>query len=159
MIPIETKYLKPRSYFILLALLPVAVYFYIALAVSGRETHVWIVGILISLVPLGLFFYHLKSYVLLDNDGITTKTPFRESMIRWNDISRSYMETRFTGRSSKRYWYFEQEKGKRVSFATGMYSRRSLRDIAEALVTRCPKADIEPRIINISQGKFPWYIL
>ena len=159
MIPIETTYVKPRSYFVLLALVPVAVYFYVAVSVSGRESHIWLIGLLISLVPLGIFFYHWKSYVLLDNDGITTKTPFRETMIRWNDITRSYMETTFTGRSSKRYWYFEREKGKGVSFATGLYSRRSLRSVAEALVTKCPKAAIEPRIINISQGKFPWYIL
>lgn len=159
MIPIETKCVKPRSYFLLLALLPVAIYFYVAIAVSDWATHVWLVGILISLVPLGIFFYHWKSQVMFDNEGITARTPFQETTIRWNDIKRSYIEKTFTGRSSKRYWYFEREKGKGVSFAIGLYSRRALRDVAEALVTKCPKADIESRIINISQGKFPWYIL
>jgi hypothetical protein len=38
------------------------------------------------------------------------------------------------------------------------YSRKDLRKIAEAVVIKCAKAEIDPRIQNMAEGRFPWYI-
>lgn len=158
MIPIETKYLKPRSGFLLIGLLPLGVLLYVATQTNGDDKQLMLVFSLIALIPLAMFFFHAKSYVVIDNDGITHKTPFRQRTISWNDVTRSYFKIRHTGKSSQRLWYFENVIGKGLSFTTGLYSRRSLQAIAEALLTKRPDAEIEQKIRNIAEGKFPWYI-
>jgi hypothetical protein len=157
-IPIQTTHLRPRSYFALLAMIPVVLYLYVALKMNREDQTLWIITGFISAIPLGIFFYNWKSRVLIDNDGITSKTPFNERAINWKDITRSYLKVRHTGKSSQRRWHFENITGKGPSFSTGLYSRRSLRTIAEALTTKCPNAEIEPKIRDMAEGRFPWYI-
>ncbi len=158
MIPIQTTYLKPRSGFMLIGLLPLGVLIYVMMNTNGDDKQLMLVFSLISLIPLGMFFFHAKSYVMIDNDGITHKTPFRQRTIGWNEVTRSYFKIRHTGKSSQRLWYFENVVGKGLSFTTGLYSRKSLRAVAEALVTKRPQAEIDQKIRNIAEGNFPWYI-
>jgi c-di-AMP phosphodiesterase-like protein len=156
MIPVQTTFLRPRSGIILLALLPVLVLVIVANPVNN-DSALKIASVLMLLIPVCIYIFVTNSYVEFDNDGITHRTPFKTRIIRWKDVTRSYMKVIHTGKSAKRMWYLENDK-EQFRFATNLYSRRSLRSIAEALLQKAPQAAIEQRIRDIAEGKFPWYI-
>jgi hypothetical protein len=170
MIPVQAAQLRPRSAFILLSLIPVVCLFYVAVVTSNHNRGVWIAAILLSAIPILIYFVQRKSYVVIDNDGFTYKTLAGAQSIRWKNVSRSYLKMKFTGKSSERRWHFENKNGGCISFPTGSYNRRSLRTIAEALITKCSAADIAPRItekgkvsmeylVNAEREKQPIFIL
>jgi c-di-AMP phosphodiesterase-like protein len=156
MIPIQTTYLRPRSGIILLTLIPIIILIAVA-NTTNNDNNLKVASALMLLIPIGLYIFITNSYVEFDNESITSKNPFRTRNILWKDVTRSYMKVIHTGKSSKRMWYFENYN-KRFRFATNLYSRKALRTIAEALVTKCPGAEIDQRIKDIAEGKFPWYI-
>jgi hypothetical protein len=156
MIPVQTTYLRPRSGIILLMLIPILIAIGIANTTSGDSTLKWVSGLML-LIPIGMYIFITNSYIELDNEGITNKNPFKTKNILWSEVTGSYFKIVHTGKSSKRMWYFEGT-GKRFRFSTNLYSRKALRSIAEALITKCPDAHIEQKIVNIAEGKFPWYI-
>jgi hypothetical protein len=156
MIPVQTNYLRPRSGIILIALIPVLILVVIA-NTTDNTVSLKIASAVMLLIPIGMYIFITNSYIEVTNDGITAKNPFKTRSIEWKNITRSYFKMVHTGKSSKRMWYFENFE-KRIRFATNLYSRKALRTIAEALVTKCPNAEIDQKIKNIAEGKFPWYI-
>jgi len=157
MLPVSVTYLKPRVKFLLIFLLfPIAmgvIYF----SEEGEKQEVFIAVAIMSAVFLIIYFLLNKSYIMIDDHGITAKNVLREKSIDWKDIRRSYFKIIHTGKSSKRMWYFEGERSD-LRFSSNLYSRQSLKTIAEALVGKCPGAEIDDKIRNIAEGKFPWYI-
>lgn len=156
MIPVQTTYLRPRSGIILLALIPVLIIIVVA-NTTNNDNNLKIVSALMLLIPLAIYIFIVNSYIEFDNDAITHKNPFRSKSILWKEVTRSYFRVIHTGKSSKRMWYFENDI-KTFRFATNLYSRKALRSIAEALITKCPEAHIDQKIRNMAEGKFPWYI-
>jgi c-di-AMP phosphodiesterase-like protein len=156
MIPVQTTMLRPRSGIILLALIPLIIVLGVANTLHKDNTII-IVSALMMLIPVGIYIFITNSYVEVDNDGITSKNPFKTKSILWKDVTNSYFKVIHTGKSSKRMWYFENFD-QRFRFATNLYSRKALRTIAEALMSKCPNAEIDQKIRNIAEGKFPWYI-
>jgi c-di-AMP phosphodiesterase-like protein len=155
-IPVQTTYLRPRSGIILLTLIPVLILVIVANTTDSTSTLKIASGVML-LIPIAAYIFIINSYIEFDNDGITNKNPFRITSIQWKDVTRSYFRVVHTGKSSKRMWYFENFE-KKFRFATNLYSRKALRAIAEALITKCPNAEIDQKIRNIAEGKFPWYI-
>lgn len=157
MIPVQSTYLRPRSGIILLTLIPILIFVFVANTTKTSDDSIKIISALMLLVPIAMYIFIINSYIEFDNDSITHKNPFRSKSILWRDVTRSYFRVVHTGKSSKRMWYFENYE-KTFRFATNMYSRKALKSIAEALVTKCPNAEIEQKIRSIAEGKFPWYI-
>jgi hypothetical protein len=155
-IPVQTTYLRPRSGIILLMLIPILIAIVIANTTNGDSTLKWVSGLML-LIPIGMYIFITNSYIELDNEGLTHKNPFKIKSIPWSEVTVSYFKIVHTGKSSKRMWYFEGT-AKRFRFSTNLYSRKALKTIAEALVTKCPDARIEQKIVSIAEGKFPWYI-
>jgi c-di-AMP phosphodiesterase-like protein len=155
-IPVQTTYLRPRSGIVLLALIPVIAFIVFA-NTTENDNSLKIISALALIIPVAIYIFITNSYLELDNEGITQKNPFRTKSILWKEVTRSYFRVIHTGKSSKRMWYFENP-AKSFRFTTNLYSRKALRSVAEALVTKCPEARIEQKVINIAEGKFPWYI-
>lgn len=157
MIPIQTTYLKPRTKFLLLFfLVPVAmIVLFASDEIRDKEFLIW--ALVISVAFAIVYFIIGKSYVMIDNHGITIKNIFKEKSLDWKDIQRFYLKIIHTGKSTQRLWYFEAG-GASLNFSTNLYSRKSLQSVAEALVSKCTHAQIEPKIREMAEGKFPWYI-
>lgn len=98
-----------------------------------------------------------KSYLQIDNDGITHKTVFKEKTIPWSSVKRTELVRRATGKSNQLNWLIEGETDS-IEFVTSNYSRISLRQVAEAIVEKCPWIEKDDRIIRMSRGEFPYYI-
>jgi c-di-AMP phosphodiesterase-like protein len=156
MIPVQTTFLRPRSGIILLVLIPVLIMVVVANTVNNDST-LKIASVLMLVIPVAIYIFVTNSYVEFDNDGITYRNPFKTRTILWKNITRSYMKVIHTGKSSKRMWYLENDK-EQFRFATNLYSRTALRSIAEALLQKAPQAEIEQKIRDMAEGKFPWYI-
>ncbi len=158
MIPIQTTYLKPRSGWILAALLPVAVFAFISTEVNGDEPLLKIMFGIFLTIPVGMYVFSMRSFVQIDNDGITHKTPFKQKSFLWKEVTQSYFRIRYTGKSTQRLWVFKNAAEQTFHFSVGMYSRSSLQSIAEAVVNKCANAELDPNIRKFAEGKFPWHI-
>jgi hypothetical protein len=158
MIPLTTEYLKPRTWTKYLFLVTPAIFFTLYYTQEPKEETFLYVA-LGSLVFFFVFAWLIsKVHVVIDNDSISYKTAFTTKTMDWRDVTRTYFKIRHTGKSTVRMWCFENTSGKTLSFSTNMYSRASMQTIAEAVVAKCSKADIEDKIRDIATGKFPWYI-
>ncbi len=158
MIPIQTTYLKPRTWTKYLFLLTPAIMITLYYVEGSKDDAFLYIGLGSLVIFLIAAWLLSKVYVMIDNDGISYKTAISIKTMEWKDVSRSYFRIRHTGKSSKRLWYFENTTGKSLNFSTGMYSKASLQAIAEALVSKCQNAEIEQKIRDSAEGKFPWYI-
>lgn len=157
MLPLETTYLRPRSYILLIPTL-IAVGFFLFLGIQenleNNEQYFMLIPIgIMVLIWLG----YRKAQITIDNDGLTHKTIFFTKQFLWSEVIKTYIKYRHHGKSGSHYWFFELA-GRRVKFSTAFYSRKSLQKIAEAVVEKCKNAAIEERIQKMAEGRFPWYI-
>ena len=156
MFPIETTILRQRTWpaFLMMAL-GVGIFF-----IPGKQNqNVPIyVGLGIVALSIGLYFLMSKSQIIVDDFGITKRTAFKTEEIPWSTIFKTYLKSEHHGKSKSLYWYFENEQGKKSKFQVDLFSRKSLRVIAEAVTMKCKTADIEQRIYDMAEGQFPWYI-
>ena len=110
-----------------------------------------------AIIIIIIWYLFSKSSITIDNEGLHYKTIFSDQSFLWKDVTRTYLKYRHQGKSKQLYWYFEVfEKDYRMSMS--FYSRKSLQTIADAVVIKCTKAEIDPKIENMAAGKFPWYI-
>ena len=156
MFPVETTVLRQRPWpaFLIMAI-GIGIFF---IPGNQKQNVPIYVGIGIIAFSVGLYFLISKSHLIVDNEGITHKTVFKTREIAWASISKTYLKSEQHGKSRTLFWYFENTVGKKTKISTNLFSRNSLRVIAEAVTMKCKTADIEQRIYNMAEGQFPWYI-
>lgn len=156
MYPIETITLRPRPWPALLILSIGIVLLFIPQ--KSNEQFVLYIAAGVFVFALLFWFFLSKAGITIDNSGLTYKTLFTTKEIFWDSISKTYIQYRRHGKSGSYYWYFENPDGKKVNFSINLYSRKSIRAIAEAITVKCKNAEIEKRIYDMAEGQFPWYI-
>ena len=156
-LPIETATLKPRSWIFIFVLVIVLIVYDLAVQKSNIEGIHFIFPIIIGIILL-IWAGFRKVALIIDNEGLTSKSAFSSKEILWKDITQTYLKYQHHGKSGNMYWYFNTPAQPHFSFSTGFYSRKSLQTIAQAVVEKCEKAEIEERIWNMTEGRFPWYI-
>lgn len=116
------------------------------------------IGIGLIVFSIVLWILISKIRVIVNDSGVAYKTAFTTIDVPWNTIQKTYIKYRQHGKSGSFDWYFESVTGQTKKFSINLLSRKSIRIIAEAITTNCRNADIEKRIYNMAEGKFPWYI-
>jgi len=158
MLPVIETYLKPRKwtiYFLFIGPLTMLI-IYFTMPVK-EDVLLYLFGGFTLLMGL-IAWLISKTYVMVNNEGITARSVFTTKQMLWSDVTYSYLKLVNNGKSSQRYWYFENITGKKLRFPTSNYSRTSLTTIAAALTTRCPHTEIDQKIREFAEGRFPWYI-
>lgn len=156
MFPIETTVLRQRTWpaFMMMAL-GVGILF---IPGNQRQNVPMYVGLGIIAFSIGLYFLISKSQVIVDDFGITRKTAIKTREISWDSIFKTYLKSEHHGKSRSLYWYFEDQYGKKSKIQVDLFSRKSLRVLAEAITMKCKTADIDQKIYNMAEGQFPWYM-
>lgn len=157
MLPIQTTHLRPRKF---VFLIPLA--FCIGLfIIVGMQKNLPTEVELIFLIPLGILLIIWLGFrrilLTIDNEGLTYKSIFRTRQFSWNEVQKTYIKYKSHGKGGNHYWFFELANG-RFKFTTGLYSRKSLQQVAQAVLEKCNNAQVEDRILNMAEGKFPWYM-
>ena len=157
MLPIQTTHLRPRKF---IFLIPLA--FCIGLfIIVGTQKNLPAEVELIFLIPLAIllliWIVYRRILLTIDNEGLTYKSIFTTKRFAWNEVQKTYIKYKSHGKSGSHYWFFELTNG-RFKFSTGLYSRRSLQHVAQAVIEKCNNAQAEDRILNMAEGKFPWYM-
>ena len=155
-LPIETTTIKPRSWFFVLTLMFLIVIYGLA-SKSAESEEAQFILLIPGIILLVIWFLFSKVNMTIDNAGMNYKTMFSNQSFLWKDVTRTYLKYRHEGKSKQLYWYFEVFD-KDYKMAISFYSRKSLQTIADAVVLKCTKAEIDTRIMNMAAGKFPWYI-
>jgi hypothetical protein len=106
----------------------------------------------------GLLYAFSKNKIELTEHSITHKTLFSRKEIIWRDVYKSEFDMMPMYKSLLFLWNIESYQGKVIKIPLGHYSRKSMAEIAQALVENCPNALLESPIKNMALGKFPWYI-
>jgi hypothetical protein len=123
---------------------------------EGKEVDLFI--LIATVLCVLLFIWAKYMYVILDNDGITYRVIFKKRSIAWKDIQQTNLGFEFHGHSGDFAWNFTAIDKKQINFSAGYFSKKSNRQIAEAVVEKCPAHIVAGEIKNISEGKFPWYV-
>lgn len=158
-IPVSYQEFPSRKwpFFILLALFLILFF-----GISSKENKSQFSNELLAFVflaPLLIFYIVLmKLKIIIDDDGFEMQMLFKRERIKWDLITKSNIAFEFTGDTGDVKWIFESNVQKTFSFSPTFFSRDQLRQVAEALQTRSPKAQISARIQRMAEGKFPWYI-
>lgn len=155
--PIETTSLRPRSSIILIpfAILTAAMAFTYVQDSDKKEINI---AFLVTVLITALIWVGFKKIELtINNDGLTYKTIFTTKEILWQDVLRTHIKYEHHGKSGNVYWLFETH-ARNLKFSTSLFGRKSLRTIAEAVVSKCHRSVIDEKIFKMSEGRFPWYI-
>src|ERR1041384_7231116 len=130
---IETQELKPRKLPLYIFSLFIIILFFF-LFKDSPLTSVKIYFITGIVLFFGFFYIVLsKTSVVINNDGINFRLPFRKNKsILWTDISYSKIDWIPFGSTAAPLWFFFYEINKRHAFQLSYYSRSSLRKIAVA---------------------------
>lgn len=156
MFPIETITLHPRRWPAYLMAVLALILLFIPQKNNAHAALYVAIGILVFAIVFWLFL--LNARIVIDDSRLTYKTIFVTREVFWDSVSKTYIKYRHHGKSGSYYWYFENLNGRKVKFSIKLYSRKSLRSIAEAVTMKCKSADIEKRIYDMAEGQFPWYI-
>jgi hypothetical protein len=154
--PIEIKTRKGPMYMILVVLV-----FFIGIVMDSdknQDVMVWVAVLVLMLVGL-LLFGLSKLKLIADNDGITQERFFGKSAeIKWSDMASTSLVWHFHGHGANMTWEMKSVSGKIFSLTPSFYSRKDLRELSEIIIGKCPQGSVDKRIVNMAQGKFPWYI-
>jgi hypothetical protein len=152
----ETE-LRPRLWFFPLIFLPAVASF---IYMYNRETDSRMLAPLFIAVFIFAFavFALAKSRIYFNDQGIGYRSLFRKGFMNWSDIRNSYLKYKHRGKSGSFVWVLEDAAGKKMALPMGLHSRANYRSIAETLRAKSPNATLEPRILQMSEGIFRWYI-
>jgi hypothetical protein len=157
MLPIETTTLRPRLWPFFLIIAAGILLFFFSSQKNNSQHLIWFeIGFIVFV--LVLWFLLSRANIVVDDSGLVHKNIFTTKEIAWDGVVKSYIKYRHYGKSGSYYWHFENSNGEKARFSIKLYSRSSLRVIAEAVIMKCKNADIEQRILNMAEGQFPWYI-
>jgi hypothetical protein len=159
MLPITTQEIKFRKMplYVIAAILVLFGYILIDTGKLNDTANLVAGGIVLAI--LLLFYFSSKLNLVIDNDGITQERFFGKVMeLPWTNIKTSSLAWHFHGHGANLLWEFTCYEGKNFSITPTYYSRKDVRLLAEAVVLKCKQAVIDKRIINMANGKFPWYI-
>lgn len=141
------------------------IYGVIATGVGLMEFRVSDAGFIKSMFLIGLsifaaLFYFVLSRlkIVIDDHGLMMQMLLKTESLRWAEISSSNLSFEFHGHTGDVKWVFERITKKAFSFSPTFFSRQDLQAVAEALLSKCPKADISEKVRKMAEGKFPWYI-
>jgi hypothetical protein len=158
MFPIQSTTLFPRRLLMAFPFLVCIVIMFIVLANAEKTS---LETFYLTLIPLTItaliWLGRKKVQLIIDNDGITYKTIFKEQYVPWKDINKTHLKYEHHVESGGHYWFFNTS-AKPLKFFINLYSRKNLQIIAQAVVEKCKHSAIEERIYNMAEGRFPWYI-
>ena len=117
----------------------------------------WVAYAMIAMAVL-IWIILLKIQITIDDISLTHQNLFRTRQIEWKDVTTTYIKYRSHGQSGSYYWFFENVQGQKFRFSISLYGRSALRQLAEAVVGKCGRAEIDTRITDMATGDFPWYI-
>ncbi len=118
----------------------------------------WIVaGSILFIVVLSYIVMKVK--IVIDNTGIVQQILIgKQKELEWQDIKSTRINWEINIHGAELSWDFIGASGKTLRINPSYYSRRNLKMIAEALLSKCAHADLDKRIFQMAEGKFPWYI-
>jgi hypothetical protein len=112
-----------------------------------------------ALVFYGVLVYTLsKKKTLVNNDGILQEHAFgRKSFLRWTDINAVKMEWEFDGHgASPKVVIAGGSKNLLIQHTS--YKRKDLQWLFQTISAKLPGIEISPKIMQMAEGHFPWYI-
>ena len=122
---------------------------------SAQVDFLWLIfALFVSVFYLALS--RLK--IIIDNNGLEMQMLFRKEQLQWDSVITSKLSFEFSGRTADVKWIIAKNDGKPFSFSPTFFSREQLRQVATALVNKSASAQISPKIQNMAEGNFPWYI-
>ena len=149
--------LKPRPLPAYIGIGVALIFAIINIAIT-HERSSWIVcGVMIA-VSIVSWLLIQKVEITIDNDALVYKNVFTAKTVPWNTILKSYVKFYRRGKASAYYWHFETTDQRVVKFSVRLFSRSSLRILAEEVVARTRGAEVDELISNMAEGVFPWRI-
>jgi hypothetical protein len=148
---VQTEVLKPTKIVSWIALAVMLLYTYIIFSKDGtpsqKDLIVLVIGVLIT---AGLFFIQ-RSYIILDNEGITHKQPGKQKFIAYRDIVFADLITHYHGHGYSVMWEIKTSDGKTSSMIP--YGKKNMRKMAEALAMKLPGNALGERVVKLAEGK------
>ncbi len=113
-----------------------------------------------SLIFISVLFYIVsKNKIIIDNTGITQQLLIgKQKELLWQNVKSSTISWDINYHGADLSWEFIDTYGKRLSINPSYFTRRSLKIIACAVLSKCPDAALDKRILKLAEGRFPWYI-
>jgi hypothetical protein len=157
LLPVQTQTFRARK-FILIIPLPLIVGLLLMPRTAENKNYLTIF-LIASLALLFFIWTTLKKLKIeIDNVGFRFQSLFHSKEFVWKEVVKIYIKFHHHGKSGSHYWYFEKVDGSRIRFRIILFSRKNLQSIAEAATMKCSLAEIQDKIRNMAEGRFPWYV-
>jgi len=98
--------------------------------------------------------------IYIDHEKMIISNLVGKKTVLWKDISISTVYWTVEGiHTASLNWTFETKDQKTVEVKLGYYSRADMIVLANHLIEKSKEATISEKIFQMSEGKFPWYLI
>ena len=158
-LPLTREEIKVRKWpFIIFLALYLLFVLYVIDVKSIEDSLKWILAGSLLFITV-LFYVVINNKIIIDNKGIVQQILIgKQKDLEWIDIKSTKINWDINIHGGELSWEFIGISGKTIKINPSYYSRRNLKQIAEALLSKCDHADLDIRIFEMAEGKFPWYI-
>ena len=156
--------LKPAQYIYPKKMLPLwfGIVSALILLIVYEVTQFWPYALLLAfsfIYSLTIYFILSKWHLELFDDKIVIQTPIESKTFLWENVSVTFITGKLSYNFGYYYWYFQDSSQYRFGFDVNLFTRNQLKEIAQRVLEKCPENNIDIKIVEISKGKFPFYIL
>lgn len=158
-LPLTREEIKVRKWPFLILLGFYLVFVVYIIDVTSTEVSLkWILAGSLLFIAV-LFYVVINNKIIIDNKGIVQQIFFgKQKDVEWTNIKSSKMNWDFTFHGGELSWELIDMYGNIIRINPSYYSRKNLKLLAGALLRKCAHADLDKRIFEMTEGKFPWYI-
>lgn len=159
-IPIRENTFKPRKNNFLYLALFFAIGIFVGDAVHSTELFAGAFSLTLVFGIIGLLFllFTFKNELTISDSGITSKNLFKAKELNWQQIQAISFQFVWHGKSGHHELMFLTANSKQnIIIVANYYNRSQLKEIAQLIITKY-QGNISPKITQMAEGIFPWYL-
>jgi hypothetical protein len=153
----ETIRLKPFLFPVYFSIAVAIIFSLVSLTITHDRSSL-IVAMVMGIVAVVIWLLLRRIEISIDSEGLLYKSIFTTKSIAWAEVTKSYVKFYHRGKASAYFWHFETSDQRMVKFSVRFFTRRSLRILAQEVISNTRGVEIDQRISNMAEGVFPWRI-
>jgi hypothetical protein len=152
---------RPRKYVALLPLIaPVVLSFFVFVKHVYPPKQLALITTISVLASVVIYVLLNAVQIRLNGEGILFRAITGERRLPWTALQAVRVHRVRTGKTSHLEMVLERNDGDRpATLNVKLYSRHALQRITSAIVAKAPQAQIDARVQEFAEGRFPWYVL
>lgn len=159
-IPIGEHIIKPRKNNFLYLALFFSIGIFVGDAIHSTELFAGAFSLALLSGIIGVLFliFTFKNELIINDQGIISKNLLKTRELNWQQIQAITFHFVWHGKSGHHeIGFINANQKQNIIVVANYYNRSQLKEIAQLITTKY-QGNVSPKIIQMAEGIFPWYL-